>query len=51
MALTPSTMLPLGSPAPDFRLREPGGSTVARDDFRAAPALLVMFIRKEKQYV
>lgn len=51
MALTPSTMLPLGSPAPDFRLWEPGGSTIARDDFRAAPVLLVMFICNHCPYV
>jgi thiol-disulfide isomerase/thioredoxin len=38
-------MLPLGSPCPDFALIEPAtGRTVARDDFAAAPALLVMFI-------
>lgn len=51
MALTPSTMLPLGSKAPDFRLREPGGSLVVLDDFRDAPALLVMFICNHCPYV
>ena len=51
MSLTLSTMLPIGSPAPDFRLLEPGGSTVARDDFRDAPALLVMFICNHCPYV
>ena len=45
MAETPSTMVPLGTPAPDFKLREPGsGKIVARDDFRDAKALLVMFL-------
>jgi peroxiredoxin len=51
MALTPSTMLPLGSKAPDFRLWEPGGSMMSLDDFREAPALLVMFICNHCPYV
>lgn len=38
-------MLPLGTAAPDFRLPDVAtGRTVARDDLRDAPALLVMFI-------
>jgi peroxiredoxin len=38
-------MVALGSPAPAFELPEPAsGRTVSLDDFRAAPALLVMFI-------
>jgi len=44
MVMTPSTMVPLGSPAPDFRLPTPDGTLVARDDFTDAPALLVMVI-------
>lgn len=44
MAATPSTMLPLGSPAPDFRLPDTEGRTVALGDFKEAPALLVGFI-------
>ena len=44
MAETPSTMVPLGTPAPDFRLPDTDGKMVARDDFTDAPALLVMFI-------
>jgi peroxiredoxin len=44
MAETPSTMLPLGTPAPDFRLPDTDGKMVGRDDFKDAPALLVMFI-------
>lgn len=51
MAAVPSTMLPLGTPAPDFRLAEPDGSWVARDDLRAAPGLLVMFICNHCPYV
>jgi peroxiredoxin len=44
MAETPSTMVPLGTLAPDFRLADTDSKTVARDDFKDAPALLVMFI-------
>ena len=45
MAQTPSTMLPLGTPAPDFSLPEPmTGKTVSLGDFQDAPALLVMVI-------
>jgi peroxiredoxin len=51
MSLTPSNMLPLGSKAPDFRLPDTEGNTVARDDFREAPALLVAFICNHCPYV
>lgn len=51
MALTPSTMIPLGSQAPDFRLADTDGRTVALDDFKGAPALLVMFICNHCPYV
>ena len=34
------TMLPLGTPAPDFRLPDTDGRLVGRDDWRDAPALL-----------
>ena len=44
MAETPSTMLPLGSPAPAFRLPDTAGRMVALADFAHAPGLLVMFI-------
>ena len=44
MAETPSTMVALGTAAPDFRLPDTNGQLVARDDFKAAPGLLVMFI-------
>ena len=46
MVQTDSTMLPLGSPAPDFRLPDTtrDGAPVARDDFAGAPGLLVMFL-------
>ncbi|RIK75105.1 MAG: thioredoxin family protein [Planctomycetota bacterium] len=44
MARTPSTMSPLGAAAPDFRLLNVDGREVCRDDFRDAPALLVIFM-------
>jgi peroxiredoxin len=44
MARTPSTMLPLGTLAPDFRLPDFDGRMHALADFRDAPALLVAFI-------
>ncbi len=51
MALTPSTMLALGSRAPDFRLPDVDGSLVSLDDFREAPALLVIFLCNHCPYV
>jgi len=45
MALTESTMLELGTTAPDFALTDVvTGKTVRRDDFRGKDGLLVMFI-------
>ena len=45
MSLTPSTMLPLGTPAPDFHLPDVvSGTTVSLGKFADAKALLVMFI-------
>lgn len=46
-----STMLALGTPAPDFKLKDPAGSLVRRDDFASAPALLVTFICNHCPYV
>jgi peroxiredoxin len=43
MAVTPSTMPPLGMAAPDFALPDTEGAIVRRDDFAGRP-LLVMFI-------
>jgi peroxiredoxin len=52
MALTPSTMLlPLGTPAPDFRLPDTEGRLVSLSDFNGAPAYLVMFICNHCPYV
>jgi len=44
MARTPSTMLPLGTKAPDFRLPDFAGQMHALADFRDQSALLVVFI-------
>jgi peroxiredoxin len=45
MAQTASTMLALGTIAPDFALLDVvSGKTIRRDDFRGKKALLVMFI-------
>jgi peroxiredoxin len=44
MVRTPSTMLPLGTPAPDFKLMNVDGREVALADFAGKPALLVMFM-------
>ena len=46
-----STMMPLGTSAPDFALPDTDGATVRRDDFAHAPALLVMFICNHCPYV
>ena len=52
MALTESTMLELGTAAPDFALRDVvTGKTVRRDDFRGQKGLLVMFICTHCPYV
>ena len=52
MALTQSTMLELGTEAPDFSLPDAvSGRTVRRDDFRGKQALLVMFICAHCPYV
>ncbi len=44
MAQTPSTMLALGTPAPDFRLPDPTGRQWALKDFMGADILAVMFL-------
>jgi len=51
MSLTPSTMLPLGTVAPDFRLPDVSGKIVALADFGSAPALAVLFICNHCPYV
>lgn len=44
-------MLPLGTPAPDFRLPDPAGKFYALSDFKDAPVLLVMFLCNHCPYV
>ena len=52
MVLTPSTMLALGTPAPDFELLNPvTAGTVSLADFRGSRALLVMFLCNHCPYV
>ena len=51
MVSVPSTMLALGTTAPDFTLPDTDGRIVSRADFRDAPALLVMFICNHCPYV
>ena len=50
MSLTPSTMLPLGTPAPDFTLPDTNGTPVSLADF-PQPALLVIFMCNHCPYV
>ena len=52
MALTPSTMLPLRTPAPDFSLPDVvSGKTVSLDTVAGKRGLLVMFICRHCPYV
>jgi peroxiredoxin len=51
MALTPSTMLPLGTAAPDFKLPDTNGKIVSLADFKNAPALVVIFMCNHCPYV
>jgi peroxiredoxin len=51
VVLTPSTMLPLGTKAPDFSLPNVDGRTVSLSDFSGAPALLVVFMCNHCPYV
>ncbi len=51
MAATASTMLPLGTPAPEFHLPDTTGRCVSAGDFAGSPALLVMFLCNHCPYV
>ncbi len=52
MALTPSTMLPLGTKAPDFQLPDVvSGKTISLNTFAGKQALLVMFICRHCPFV
>ena len=51
MALTPSTMLPLGTAAPDFKLPDTDGKLVSLAGFQGKAALLVVFMCNHCPYV
>lgn len=51
MALTQSTMMALGSKAPDFSLPATDGSIVSLKDFSNAKALVVLFVCNHCPYV
>jgi peroxiredoxin len=51
MALTPSTMLPLGTAAPDFNLPDTNGKFVSLADCKDRAALLVIFMCNHCPYV
>lgn len=51
MVLKESTMLPLGTQAPDFSLPDTEGNQVSLSDFQGAPALLVIFLCNHCPYV
>jgi peroxiredoxin len=51
MAVTPSSMLDLGTRAPSFALPDTDGKTVSLSDFDGSPALLVMFLCNHCPYV
>jgi peroxiredoxin len=44
-------MLPLGTKAPDFRLPDTSSKTISLADFKAAPALVVVFMCNHCPYV
>ena len=46
-----STMLPLGTIAPEFQLPDPSGRKYSSTDFAASPALLVVFMCNHCPYV
>ncbi len=51
MVRTASTMLPLGTTAPDFSLLDTDGQTVSRHDFIGKQGLLVIFLCNHCPYV
>ncbi|MCS7238271.1 MAG: thioredoxin family protein [Thermoguttaceae bacterium] len=51
MVRTNSTMLPLGTKAPDFRLPDPFGRVWSLGEFDGKPALLVIFLCNHCPYV
>jgi peroxiredoxin len=51
MAAVYSTMLPLGTKAPDFHLPDTSGKMVSLSDLKGAPALVVVFMCNHCPYV
>ncbi len=51
MVAVNSTMLPLGTKAPDFRLPDASGKIISLNDFKGAPALVVVFMCNHCPYV
>ncbi len=51
MVAVTSTMLPLGTKAPDFRLPDTGGKMVSLGDFKNESALLIVFMCNHCPYV
>lgn len=51
MALTPSTMLPLGTKAPEFTLTDTNRKKVSLADFKDAPAVVIIFMCNHCPYV
>ena len=51
MVRTLSTMLPLGTKAPDFALPDTTGDVVSRESLEGASGLLVMFLSNHCPYV
>lgn len=51
MALTPSTMLPLGTTAPDFQLPDTDGKIISLASFKDKAALVVIFMCNHCPYV
>jgi peroxiredoxin len=51
MAVTPSTMLELGTTAPEFALPDTSGKIVCLTDFKGAAAVVVLFICNHCPYV
>lgn len=51
MALTPSTMIPLGSKLVEFSLPDANGKVFSHEDFKDAKALLVIFMCNHCPYV
>jgi len=51
MVAVNSTMLPLGTRAPDFKLPDTGGKMISLADFKNAAALLIVFMCNHCPYV